>query len=471
MKNGKLWVFTAIIVLVVFVKVLLMPFGDLDEIWVYNVSRGIAQGLVPYRDIQMVFMPLYNFLFAIPLLVVRNLFVYRITSALLLSLVALVLMLVISRETSLWYGFPAALSIIVLFDTATYNFLFLLFALLIYNLGRKDSTRSRNIKLGVLCGLCALTRQTSGVFIIIAQILFLLYEDRFKNVKAPDKSGRLHKVLSFLAGAAAPCLVFLVYLLATGSFAAFWDHCLFALFVFGQGNSGFESSANLPLMVTAVGLMCDLLLIKRNPNKDTFNHILILTALFTIAIPIMDMHHTIMAEAFSIIPIAKTIRLFFIKYLRKTFSVVLSVIFVAQSVFVTVIGMQGGVFFSDRYNELEFIPLTGVADDFNNLVMRNREYKSIGKNVIVFSSTSALISILSDECSFPYDLFQTGSLGTTDPVEYAKEACNDPTNIILMPNDYRTENFENPDGIYEYIVSHCVPVDSYGHFVYYMPAP
>ena len=470
-KSGKFWVFSTIIVLVVFTKVLLMPFGDLDEIWVYNVSRGITEGLIPYKDIEMVFMPLYNMLFALPLLIVRNLFVYRLTSAVLLSAVSIVLMLTISKDTSLWYGFPASLSVIVLYDTATYNFLFLLFTLFIFNSNRKANSNSRNITLGVLAALCALTRQTSGVIIIIAELVYLLFEDRFKSSGDDESPSRAKTILAFIAGIAAPCLVFLVYLLVTDSFGAFWDHCFFALFAFGQGNSGFDPSANLPLTVSFAGIICDLLLLSKNRNKDQFSHILLAVALLTIAVPIVDLHHTIMAEAFCIIPIARTLRFYLAKYMRKVFSIILSVVFISQSVFVTVLAIQNGVYFSDKYNELELIPLTGVADDYYQIVVRNNEYKALGKKVIMFSSSSALVSILSNECNYPYDLFQTGSLGTTDPVEYAIEACNDPTNIILMPADYPAENFENPEGIYEYVISHCIAVDHYGHFTYYMPNP
>ena len=48
----------AVLVLIVFVKVLLYPLGDLDELWNYNLCRGVSMGYVPYRDFSMVMMPL-----------------------------------------------------------------------------------------------------------------------------------------------------------------------------------------------------------------------------------------------------------------------------------------------------------------------------------------------------------------------------------------------------------------------------
>lgn len=50
----------AVLVLLVFTKVLLCPLGDLDELWNYNLCRGVSLGYVPYRDFGMVMMPLFT---------------------------------------------------------------------------------------------------------------------------------------------------------------------------------------------------------------------------------------------------------------------------------------------------------------------------------------------------------------------------------------------------------------------------
>ena len=129
-KNHKLFLlFGVIVTLLISARVILIPFGDLDEIWVYNISRGITEGLVPYKDMGMVFMPLYNLIFAVPLLICRNLIVYRIMSAALLSAISLILMKAISDESSVWYALPVVLSTVLLMDTANYNYLLFLFAL------------------------------------------------------------------------------------------------------------------------------------------------------------------------------------------------------------------------------------------------------------------------------------------------------------------------------------------------------
>lgn len=45
--------------LIVAGNVLLQEFSSLDEIWVYNAARCVANGLVPYRDFNMITTPLF----------------------------------------------------------------------------------------------------------------------------------------------------------------------------------------------------------------------------------------------------------------------------------------------------------------------------------------------------------------------------------------------------------------------------
>ena len=60
--------FAAIISGYVFTQAL----DSLDEIWVYNFARGIANGLLPYKDISMIITPLFPAICAIFLKVFGN---------------------------------------------------------------------------------------------------------------------------------------------------------------------------------------------------------------------------------------------------------------------------------------------------------------------------------------------------------------------------------------------------------------
>ena len=65
--------FCFLIVLAVCLKVFTFRAGVLDELWPYDLSRAITMGYVPYKDYPIVSMPLFGYVFAIPLLISRTL--------------------------------------------------------------------------------------------------------------------------------------------------------------------------------------------------------------------------------------------------------------------------------------------------------------------------------------------------------------------------------------------------------------
>ena len=46
--------------------------GDLDELWNYNFARNVAEGLIPYKDFNMIVTPLLSIICAIILKITFN---------------------------------------------------------------------------------------------------------------------------------------------------------------------------------------------------------------------------------------------------------------------------------------------------------------------------------------------------------------------------------------------------------------
>ena len=131
--------------------------------------------------------------------------------------------------------------------------------------------------------------------------------------------------------------------------------------------------------------------------------------------------------------------------------------------------MLGCSFVSGR-PELKWLPVSSdLVADYSIIADKNRAYEEEGYDVTTFSYLSVLISLFEGDYDPPYDMFLNGNFGLHDPMEYVEAACSDPDSLILMPGDYATEGWQNPEGVYEYITSHCEPVDSYGRFVWYRP--
>ena len=75
-----------IICLIISPVILSKPLNNLDEVWIYNFAKNIADGLVPYRDFNLVITPLIAFIGGLFLKIFGNeLIIMRILAILLIS--------------------------------------------------------------------------------------------------------------------------------------------------------------------------------------------------------------------------------------------------------------------------------------------------------------------------------------------------------------------------------------------------
>lgn len=449
----------AIILVLIFARQLLRPLGLADELWNYDLSRGLAMGYIPYRDYNMLQMPLFFMMMSLPLRISRTLFVYRLFSSLMLSLVALFFYEIAKKELGTFYSLSACVLGIVFFDIATYNSLLFFFILMVYVFLKKEYTSKTGLALGIFCALGILSRQTSGVFLSIACLILL--------IKAQDQKGK--RAAAFISGAFIPCILFLVYLLVTGSFFGFWDYCFFSLFQKGQSNSTFIPDCFPVLLVIAGGIVSDVIIYRKDKEKEVIYHLVLTVVTATIAIPIVDMMHLSYAAMFSWIPIMKLLKASGREEMRKKICCFGVAVIAVFSLFTDVLGNLGSTLCAG-IPELALIPVrNGVCETYVYISEINDEYEKAGYDVVFFSSGAVLDTVITGDFDPPYDLFLKGNLGTHDPIEYAVSACSDPNTVILIPDDYDTENYQNPEGIYSYVTQHCSRIDSYGRFSWYIP--
>ena len=85
--NVKSIVFYSAIFLIFLVWNLLLVPVNLDEIWNYGFAHNIYNGLIPYKDFNMVLTPLFPFLMALPFYIFgSSMLVFHITNALILTI-------------------------------------------------------------------------------------------------------------------------------------------------------------------------------------------------------------------------------------------------------------------------------------------------------------------------------------------------------------------------------------------------
>ena len=189
----------------------------------YGFSFNIANGLIPYSDFNMVTTPFSQLFFSLFLgLFSKNIIVYIIFYA----LVILFLFMMFDKlyqETG-WF------SILVLFSpsfimpsfiiTCSYNYLIILFILLLIYLHRKNKS---SYLIGMVIGLSVFTKQNIGFIILVIELVEAL----------KDKKALLKKIVGFMS----VCLLFLIYFLVTKSLGKFIDQAFLGLFEFQRENS------------------------------------------------------------------------------------------------------------------------------------------------------------------------------------------------------------------------------------------
>ena len=438
----------------IFTKIMLRPFGGLDELWVYGIARGISMGYVPYRDFSMVMMPLFTVLFSLPLYIVRNLFVYRIMSALMLFGLGFTYYRIASRMTDHLWGLLASLLLTAFMDFATYNGLMVLLTLLAFILFR-DLTVRGAAAAGVLCGLAVLCRQTSGVFLIVAVVILM----------CTDKTLRKF-ILPFLIGWGAVMAVFAVCLLATDSFSAFWDCCFFALTGNGEKNSGILADGIAVDILVVAGVIASGYLVKKNAEREDKLHLIFGIILISIGIPTVDMMHMLYAAAWFLIPLFKLMR-------KSVSAPLLKIIIAAMSaavLFLNVCQLPGKTL-DNRYKEFALIPVkTSELDYYGQIIAINTKYEDEGRRVVMLTSGRCIVSMMTDSFDPDYDLFLKGNTGTRTPVSYIENELASDNVIFVIPDDYEEENWQNPSGVLEFVQTNCEPVERYDAFVWYVPS-
>lgn len=259
-----------VIFLIIFLFNLICNPVNLDEVWNYGFANNIYEGLVPYRDFNMVLTPFYSFFMALPFFVFgSNMLVFHLTNALVITFCFVLIEKML--DDKVWIVFFFSL---FPFDFCfpNYNmFLFILLCSLIYLEENyvKDDNKLIHYLIGFLLGIAVLTKQTVGGCLVLASLYYI------KDFKV---------ILKRIVGFIIPIGIFLVYLIFNGAFLDFIDLCVLGLIDFSGNNQGF----NIFLVFYLLMLGCVIYMIKGDKRNIRFYYVL---AFFSIAIPIVDFFH------------------------------------------------------------------------------------------------------------------------------------------------------------------------------------
>ena len=242
---------------------------SLDEIWNYGFSYNIYNGLVPYKDFNMVMTPIYPMIMSVFLMFDSSILTMHVVNSLMLTGMIYLIEKIVDKKYNL-----GIFLILLIFPMSlifpSYNiFLLMLFVLIIY----LEKNKCNDYLIGFILGFFILTKQSVGVFVALVS-LYYLYKDK-------------SKVIRRIIGCFIPCFCFFIYLLISNSLNSFLDLCLFGLFDFGKSNG---SNFNYLFIFGICLLILNIILIKNSKNKLNYYYLL---SFFSIMIPLFDLYHVL----------------------------------------------------------------------------------------------------------------------------------------------------------------------------------
>ena len=502
MKNKILKNTLTILILFLIIAAVIIPkeLNNLDELWNYNFARNVADGLLPYRDFNMVQMPLLSILCATilkltfnELVVMRILAVYLITAILyttykifktlklnqyVCNILIIGIYLLVAKHFCIDYNFATLLVILITIYCELKN---LQKGKEILEVNKKD------FFLGMLVGTSILFKQTTGLFV---SVIFIFCKLLLASNKEDFK--RAFKIIIIrLLGVIIPVIVLAIYLSINNIWYDFLDYTVYSLNTFSnkisylkliKGNYGIIIailSVLVPLTIIAMYVISVFKKIKTEEQKNIFILFCYSVGSFIVVYPISDSIHfligsfpTLVSIAYLVWIITKKILekynngklIYGIKYFVKSVvTTSILIIFICSIVMIIQYISECG-----KYTELthfRYIPASSEhiqkIDDF--ILKQNEE----GKDVYILDATAAIYMIPLDRYNKDYDMFLKGNIGAKGEEGQIKK-LEDTTNIVvLIMNENYRRNWQNPEKVRTYIIENWTKIGEIENFDIY----
>lgn len=414
---------------------------NLDEIWNYGFAHNIYSGLIPYKDFNMVITPLYPMIMAIPFYIFgSNIVVMHIFNSLMITMMFYIIEKLLKKDIGLFLlllCFPLSVAF------PSYNlFLLFLFILLIW----LEKSKKNDYLIGVILGLLILTKHSVGICVALPSIYYL-----FK-----DKGKFFRRVISCLGVG----LLFIGYLVWSGSLINFIDLGILGLFDFAESNS---SGFNIILLISMLLFILNIVLIIKNKDNLYYYYLL---SFFSLLVPLFDLYHLelyIVAFVFVYLLEKKN------EYRMKLFNGKLFVwgIFVGAVLINAKYRFEEKVYFPNSINHFEYRAVTKSYLDYTTTI--NEKIRKYNEKDIVFLSADGYYFRLINDMPIGYiDLINSGNWGyngSTKLLGYVKK--NADTIIFLDETEIGT-NKQTDQNVLKYVVDNGKVIDEVGHYKIYV---
>lgn len=427
--NIKSVIFYSAIFLIFLIWNLLLVPVNLDEVWNYGFAHNIYNGLIPYKDFNMVLTPLFPFLMSLPFHIFgSSMLVFHIFNALMLTALMYFLKKLFGDKSLIFLMF-LFLPLPVSFPS--YNvFLFFLLVIIIYC----EKEKTNDYVIGVILALLCLTKQSTGVCMLLPSLLYI------KDFKKISK-----RFIGFLI----PCFIFLFYLIFNDCLYEFFDLCLFGLFDFAAGNGkGFNIYWILFLLIIGVTIY-----FIRKDKKNINNYYVL--AFYTVLIPLFDTYHfQIMLLGFLMILVDKIKIIERINLKLFVFGVIVGV-----SLITLFYRIEDVFVYPNKINHFEYRLLDKDSIEFteemNEFILENKD-----KNIVYLCSNGYYFKIVNDIDISYLDLINTGNWGYNGSEKLFNSVLNVENAIYVVDESELSEIKQTDKKVLNYVLENGKKIKS-----------
>lgn len=474
----------AILLLILTAIIMVKPLNDLDEIWNYNFARNIVDGNMPYKDFNMIQMPLVPALCAMFLNLLGNeLMIMRIIAILLCTIILFITYKILELlKVNKWLNYVFLIFLIYILKDhfrIDYNFFVLFNVLWIIYIElksiREKKTKEelltfskKDIILGILAGICICSKQTTGTLVAIVLVGYnLLNVSNFKEFKLFIKKS-IYRVI----GVFIPLLMLSIYFTWNHLWNDFVDYCILGISTFSNSipYSNLLTNSNILIKILSIIVpmflisMIGNILVNKYKRKEIDSQLLTIVsyaiAEMVVVFPISDDIHFLIGAFPAMIGIiygmstlSKKLKNEKVKIFIKEYLKAFNILAVAILGMVSIVSLYNYAIQAGQYNTLNHFDYIIQSQNQIDSIKNVEEYiQKQDKNVYILDAAAAIYTIPINQYTKNYDMFLIGNLGRDGEEGIIEDLQEEENYIVLIKNEQYSRNWQNPEKVRKYII-------------------
>ena len=375
-----------------------------DELWNYGFSYNIVKGAIPYKDFNMVLLPLYSLIMAIPLRFIgNNLFVYHLSNAI---FICSILTIVDNNKTFN----TICLFLFITLESFVYGYNCFIMTLLILALYLENSKyKYKNELIGIVLGCILATKQNIGIMLFIPYIL--------------HSKEKIKSICYYLI----PITITIIYLIFNDALFECIDYCFLGLKNF---NSNFIIKS--PIFIIIIIILIIFLINRYRKTKD-INYLYLLFFL-TINYPLFEIFHFMIG----IIPLVYYL-------LEKENNYYLNMVLYSFPIVIICLAYIHPIITNGLYlSNIDVYKYRNVGENVDSESIKIVNFIGDNSNPKIFNFTlySYFVKIAMDKKIDKFDLINKGNMGSNEEkyIEDIDKTCRNKKCLFLI-NEYIFEAY------------------------------